>query len=91
MNDWSARPSQRAAWLEMIDASGISGSGRPCRRTSTASAECGVEHAIAFVPTVVSVLDARVVGNRVYIVLLLADDDGAASIDRLTDAGADEL
>src|SRR5262245_44120568 len=47
VNDSSARPSQRAAWRETVDVSGISGSGRPCRRTSTAAGECGTGHAIA--------------------------------------------
>jgi hypothetical protein len=37
------------------------------------------------------VLDARVVGNHIYILLLLADDDGAVSMKRLTHAGANEL
>ncbi len=37
-------------------------------------------HAIAFVPTLVDVRDARVVGDRIYILLLLADDDGAAIV-----------
>ena len=46
-NDSSARPSQRAAWLGTIDVSGISGSGRPCRRTSTTAGECGAGYAIA--------------------------------------------
>ena len=50
-----------------------------------------LDHAIAFVPTVVGVLDARVVGNHIYILLLFADDDGAAIMKRLTGAGADEL
>ena len=50
-----------------------------------------LDHAIAFVPTVVGVLDARVVGNHIYILLLFADDDGAAIMKRLTDAGAYEL
>ena len=50
-----------------------------------------LDHAIAFVPTVVGVLDARVVGNHIYILLLLADDDGAVSMKRLTHAGANEL
>ena len=39
-----------------------------------------LEHAIAFVPTLVDVRDARVVGDRIYILLLLADDDGAAIV-----------
>ena len=50
-----------------------------------------LDHAIAFVPTVVGVLDARVVGNHIYILLLFAGDDGAAIMKRLTDAGAYEL
>jgi len=44
-----------------------------------------LQHAIAFVPTVVEVRDVRVVGDRVYILLLIADDDGAAIVEALTD------
>jgi hypothetical protein len=42
-----------------------------------------VDNAIAFRPTVVRIEDARIIGKRLYLVLLLADADGEATIDRL--------
>ena len=50
-----------------------------------------LEHAIAFVPTVIDVRDARVVGDRIFILLLVADDDGAAIVKSLREVSADEL
>ena len=50
-----------------------------------------LEHAIAFVPTVVDVRDVRVVGDRIYILLLIADDDGAAVVKALGEGNTDEL
>jgi hypothetical protein len=35
-----------------------------------------LQHAIAFTPTVVTLQNARVVGDRIYILLLIADADG---------------
>jgi len=35
-----------------------------------------LHHAIAFTPTVVTLQNARVVGDRIYILLLIADGDG---------------
>ena len=43
-----------------------------------------LQHAIAFTPTFVSVHSARVVGGRVYILLLIGDDDGAATLKALS-------
>src|SRR5882724_1831449 len=43
-----------------------------------------LQHAIAFAPTVLMVQSARVVGDRVYILLLVADSDGEKIIDRLS-------
>src|SRR5438094_100201 len=43
-----------------------------------------LQHAIAFAPTVLMVQSARVVGDRVYILLLVADSDGEKTIDRLS-------
>jgi len=37
------------------------------------------------------VRDARVVGDRIYILLLVADDDGAAIVNGASDADADKL
>jgi len=50
-----------------------------------------LEHAIAFEPTVVEVRDARVVGDRVYILLLIADDDGEDTMKTLSDATTNGL
>jgi hypothetical protein len=50
-----------------------------------------LEHAIAFVPALIDVRDARVVGDRIYILLLVADDDGAAIVNGASDADADKL
>lgn len=40
--------------------------------------------AIGFVPTVVTVQKARVVGDRIYILLLIADQDGEETMKRLS-------
>ena len=45
-----------------------------------------LQHAIAFSPTFVSVQSARVVGGRVYLLLLIGDDDGAATLKALSTA-----
>lgn len=50
-----------------------------------------LEHAIAFVPTLIDVREAIVVGDRIYILLLVADDEGAAIVNGSRDAKADEL
>jgi len=49
-----------------------------------------LHHAIAFSPTVLTIQDARVVGDRVYILLLIADGDGEETMKQLSgqDAGA---
>jgi hypothetical protein len=39
-----------------------------------------VSHAIAFQPTVVSLLDAKVIGDRIYLFVLIADKDGEEAI-----------
>jgi len=41
-------------------------------------------HAIAFTPTVVTLENARLVGDRIYLVLLVADADGEKSIEALS-------
>ena len=43
-----------------------------------------LKHAIGFVPTVVTLQDARVVGERLYILLLIADDEGEQTIKTLS-------
>ena len=42
-----------------------------------------LDHAIAFTPTVVRIEDARIVGDRLYLVLLIADADGEATLQGL--------
>lgn len=48
-----------------------------------------IRHAIAFEPTLVTLQHARVVDDRIYILLLIADDDGEAML-RWLSAGGDE-
>src|SRR5712664_158487 len=43
-----------------------------------------LQHAIAFSPTVLVVQNARLVGDRIYILLLIADGDGEEMIKRLS-------
>ena len=43
-----------------------------------------LHHAIAFTPTVVALQSARVMGDRIYIVLLIADRDGEQMMEQLT-------
>jgi hypothetical protein len=43
-----------------------------------------VTHAIAFAPSVVTVQDARVAGNRLYILLLIADEEGEETMKTLS-------
>jgi Cu/Ag efflux pump CusA len=45
-----------------------------------------LQHVVAFRPTFVTVQSARAVGGRVYILLLIGDDDGAATLKTLSDA-----
>jgi hypothetical protein len=47
-----------------------------------------LSHAIAFTPTVVRIEDARIIGERLYLVLLIADADGEVTIEDLGAAGA---
>ena len=42
-------------------------------------------HAIAFTPTVMTLQNARVVGDRIYILLLIADGDGEETMKQLFD------
>ncbi|HZO37869.1 MAG TPA: hypothetical protein VFE97_01500 [Methylomirabilota bacterium] len=48
-----------------------------------------IRHAIAFEPTLVTLQHARIVDDRIYIVLLIADDDGEAMMQWLS-AGGDK-
>ena len=43
-----------------------------------------LRHAIAFTPTVVTIQNARVVGDRIYILLLIADGDGEEMMKQLS-------
>jgi len=47
-----------------------------------------LHHAIAFTPTVVTVHKTRVVGGRIYILLLIADEEGEKTIETFLDHGA---
>ena len=40
-------------------------------------------HAVAFVPAVVSIREIRLVGDRIYLFVLLADEAGAAEVETL--------
>jgi hypothetical protein len=44
-------------------------------------------HAVAFTPTVVTIQNARVVGDRLYILLFIANEDGEATIEALSTNG----
>jgi hypothetical protein len=44
-----------------------------------------VTHAIRFTPTLVTLQHARLVGNRIYIVLLIVDRDGEEMMKRLAE------
>jgi len=43
-----------------------------------------LNHAIGFVPTVVTVQNARILGDRIYILLLIADGDGEETMKKLS-------
>jgi hypothetical protein len=43
-----------------------------------------LRHAIAFTPTIVTLHSARVVGDRIYILLLIADGDGEETMKKLS-------
>ena len=54
-------------------------------KTVVASAvEDVLAHAIGFTPTVVTLEAVRVVGDRVYLLMTIADADGEASLDDLS-------
>jgi len=42
-----------------------------------------LQHVVAFSPTFVTVQNARAVGGRVYILLVIGDDEGAAMLNAL--------
>jgi len=50
-----------------------------------------LQHALAFAPTVVTVRDARVIGGRIYILLLIADGEGEETLKQVIDADRTEL
>lgn len=43
-----------------------------------------LDHAIAFTPTLITLEDAKVVGDHFYILLLIADKDGESFIEALS-------
>lgn len=50
-----------------------------------------LSHAIAFTPTVVRIEDARLIGERLYLVILIADADGEATMEGLVPEEADGI
>jgi hypothetical protein len=57
-------------------------------KTAVASAiEDVLAHAIRFTPTVVTLEAVRVVGDRVYLLMTIADADGEASLDGMATDG----
>ncbi len=44
-------------------------------------------HAVAFTPTVVSLREAQLIGDRIYLIVLIADQAGQAEIEVLGTAG----
>jgi hypothetical protein len=49
----------------------------------TSAVDDVLSHAIAFSPTFVTVQTARLIGGRVYILLLIGDDDGEKMLEKL--------
>jgi hypothetical protein len=49
-----------------------------------------LDHAIGFTPTVVTLQNAKVVGDRLYLLLFIADEDGESTIDTLSGGGASQ-
>jgi len=45
-----------------------------------------LEHVVAFSPTFVSVESARAVGGRIYLLLIIGDDEGAATLKVLSES-----
>jgi hypothetical protein len=45
-----------------------------------------LKHVVVFTPTFVTVQNARAAGGRVYILLLIGDEDGVATLKALSDA-----
>ena len=59
-------------------------------RAIQAAVEDVAAHAVAFTPTVVALLDAKLIGDRIFLFVLLADREGEQAIrvllkDRLAD------
>ena len=51
------------------------------RRALESAIDDVLHNAIAFAPTVVTVQDARVVGDRIYILLVIADAEGEKALE----------
>jgi hypothetical protein len=58
------------------------------RRAVEAAVDDVLTNAITFSPTVVQVQNARVVGDRMYILLLIADADGEKALEAIAADGA---
>ena len=59
------------------------------RQAVQAAVEDVVTNAITFSPTVVQVQNARVVGDRMYLLLLIADADGEKTLEAIAADGAE--
>jgi len=57
------------------------------RRVLEAAVDDVLRNAITFSPTVVQVQNARVVGDRMYILLLIADADGEKALEAIAAEG----
>ena len=57
------------------------------RRALESAVDDVVTNAITFSPTVVTVQNARVVGDRMYILLLIADADGEKALEAIAAEG----
>jgi len=53
------------------------------RRAVESAVDDVLKNAVTFSPTVVQVQNARVVGNRMYILLLIADTDGEKALEAI--------
>jgi len=57
------------------------------RQALESAIEDVLNHAIAFAPTVVDLKNARILGDRIYILLLIADEDGEKLLKALSSEG----
>lgn len=70
-----------------IDLTGVADEAQ-LRRAVESAVDDVLTNAITFSPTVVQVQNARVVGDRMYILLLIADPDGEKTLEAIAADGA---